>query len=150
MNKKGTNPSGKTSEGDSHSMTLKMNSSETCSTEAGHKVEGQASVTPGGNSSGYRASIQDISIGNPGKKCLDLARGESVNPCPDLDDLEAEPEEDPVEWLESTEGEKWSRYMHCRESPFLMDRRNVPIILMMLKNDAAVRFTDREIPLWLR
>ena len=75
MNKKGTNPSGKTSEGDSHSMTLKKNKkSETCSTKAGHKAGDRALPTLGGNSSGDRASIQDISTGNPGKKCLDLAR----------------------------------------------------------------------------
>lgn len=136
MNKKGTNPSGKTSEGDSHPMTPKMNSSETCSTKAGHKAGDRALPTLGGNSSSEQELIQDISIGNPGKKCLDLARGGSVNPI--------------VEWLESTEGEKWSRYMHCRESSYVDDRRDFPIILMMLKNDAAVRVTDREIPLWLR
>ncbi len=146
MNKKGTNPSGKTSEGDSHSMTpMKNKKSETCSTEAGHKAGDRALPTPGGNSSGYRASIQDISTGNPGKKCLDLARGGSVNPRPDL-----EADVNPVvEWLESRAGEVWSRRTHCQES-ICIDEHIMPIVLMMVKNDAAVRVTDREIPLWLR
>jgi hypothetical protein len=102
----------------------RMNTSGTCSNEVSCAVAGLEQERPAGSSLTQRGLTPAISTGKTGKK----------NPV--------------VRWLESGDGEAWSRLYH--------EIRGFPSTLMCLKEDASeFNFLDSdspevEIPLWWR